>query len=138
LAYQKKVLTFQQVQRLARPELGWLRSTRELAGATLAELARRLEVTPPAVRSFEQAEVDDRITLASLRRVAAAMEHDLVYALVPRRPPSAEPAAADGSASSGSVPVTSTDAPSPTEAGAVDGSAVNDDNHAWRKTEGLA
>ena len=36
------------------------------------------------MRSFEQAEADDRITLASLRRTADAMGCELVYALVPR------------------------------------------------------
>jgi transcriptional regulator with XRE-family HTH domain len=52
-------------------------------GLTLAELAKRLKITPPAVRSFEMAEAEDRITLGSLRRVAAAMDCELVYALVP-------------------------------------------------------
>ena len=58
----------------------------------MADLARRLKVTPPAVRSFEQAEADDRITLASLRRTAAAMDCELVYTLVPRAGALAGPA----------------------------------------------
>ena len=57
---------------------------RDGLGLTLVELAARLKVTPPAVRSFEQAEAEDRITLASLRRTAAAMECDLIYVLVPK------------------------------------------------------
>lgn len=57
---------------------------REALGITLTELAQRLKITPPAVRSFEQAEAEDRITLGSLRRSAQAMGCDLVYALVPR------------------------------------------------------
>ena len=47
-------------------------------------MAKRIGVTPPAVRSFEQAEAEDRITLASLRRTADAMGCELIYALVPR------------------------------------------------------
>ena len=43
-----------------------------------------MKVTPPAVRSFEKAEAEDRITLASLRRTAEAMDCELIYALVPR------------------------------------------------------
>lgn len=68
-----------------RPAAGWLRTMREALGLSLADVARRLKVTPPAVRSFEQAEAEDRITLASLRRAAAAMDCELVYAFVPRR-----------------------------------------------------
>jgi len=72
------------VGQIIRPTAGWLRPIREALGLTLAELAKRLKVTPPAVRSFELAEAKDRITLASLRRTAAAMECELVYVLVPR------------------------------------------------------
>jgi predicted DNA-binding mobile mystery protein A len=72
------------IGQVVRPAAGWLRTVRDSLGLTLADLARRLNVTPPAVRAFEKAEAEDRITLASLRRVAVAMECDLVYALVPR------------------------------------------------------
>lgn len=63
---------------------GWLRTIREALDLTLADQAKRLKITPPAVRSFEQAEAEDRITLASLRRTAAAMDCELVYTLMPR------------------------------------------------------
>ena len=69
---------------ITRPSSGWLRNVRTTLGLTLAQLAQRLKITPPAVRSFEQAEAEDRITLASLRRVADTMDCDLIYALVPR------------------------------------------------------
>jgi len=72
------------VGQVVRPTAGWLRTVRERLGLTLSEIADRLKVTPPAVRSFEQAEAEDRITLASLRRAAAAMECELIYVLVPR------------------------------------------------------
>jgi transcriptional regulator with XRE-family HTH domain len=72
------------VAETAEPATGQLRAMRDHLGLTLAEMGRRIGVTPPAVRSFEQAEAEDRITLASLRRVAAAMECDLSYTLKPR------------------------------------------------------
>ena len=72
------------IGKIVRPPRGWLHTLRGALGLTLAEVAQRLKVTAPGVRSFEQAEAEDRITLASLRRVAAAMDCDLVYALVPR------------------------------------------------------
>ena len=79
------------VGKVVRPTAGWLRTIREGMGLTFSELAGRLGITPPAVRSFEQAEAEDRITLASLRRTAAAMEYDLIYALVPRAAKPGEP-----------------------------------------------
>ena len=72
------------VGEVVRPAAGWLRTVREALGLTLADLAQRLGNSPPAVRSFEQAEAEDRITLASLRRAAAAMGCEVIYVLVPR------------------------------------------------------
>lgn len=69
---------------VVRPSIGWLRTVRESLGITLTDLANRLKITPPAVRSFERAEAEDRITLGSLRRTANAIGCELIYALVPR------------------------------------------------------
>lgn len=80
---------------LVRPEQGWIRAMREGLDLTLTELARRLGVTVPAVRSFERAEAEDRITLGSLRRVAAAMDCEVLYVLAPREKPSPNIPAAD-------------------------------------------
>ncbi|MBP7639846.1 MAG: helix-turn-helix domain-containing protein, partial [Thauera sp.] len=50
------------------------------------QLARRMGVAQPTLTKLEQSEAADRIQLDSLRRVAAALDCDVVYALVPRRP----------------------------------------------------
>jgi predicted DNA-binding mobile mystery protein A len=83
-----------------RPASGWIRAIRAAQKLTLADVARRLKVTPPAIRAFEQAEREDRITLGSLRRTAAAMDCDLIYALVPRSVPKATEAKSDSSSDS--------------------------------------
>jgi predicted DNA-binding mobile mystery protein A len=80
------------IGRVEPPEGGWIQSARKALGLTLADVAKRLKVTPPAVRSFEQAEAEDRITLGSLRRVAAAMDCELIHAFVPRRDAPTPPA----------------------------------------------
>ncbi|MEY4746852.1 MAG: hypothetical protein RLZZ442_1444 [Cyanobacteriota bacterium] len=69
-----------------RPPAGWLRAIREALGMTSAVLADRLEITASGVRKLEHAEAIDAITLGTLRRVAEALDCDLRYALVPRRP----------------------------------------------------
>jgi predicted DNA-binding mobile mystery protein A len=69
-----------------RPPAGWLRAIREALGMSSGVLAERLGVTASGARKLEQAEAVDAITLGTLRRVADALDCDLQYALVPRRP----------------------------------------------------
>jgi predicted DNA-binding mobile mystery protein A len=47
------------------------------------QLARRLEITPQAVLRLEAAELEGGIRLSSLRRVAEALNCEVVYAFVP-------------------------------------------------------
>ncbi len=68
----------------ARPARGWIRAIRDALGMSSRQLATRMGQSQPAVSQLEHSEVDDRITLATLRRAADALECDLVYALVPR------------------------------------------------------
>ena len=67
-----------------RPSSGWIAAVREALGFSLADVGRLVRVPRQNVQKFERAEANDRITLATLRRVAAAMGCELVYALVPR------------------------------------------------------
>lgn len=53
---------------------------------TAVALARRLKMRSSSVHKFEQAEIDESISLASLRKVAAALGCELHYALVPKKP----------------------------------------------------
>jgi transcriptional regulator with XRE-family HTH domain len=46
-------------------------------------MAAPLKITQSAIQSYEQAEKTDTITLATLRRAAAALDCELVIALVP-------------------------------------------------------
>lgn len=52
---------------------------------TSAQLAARLDIRQPSFAELEKSEADKRITLASLERVAKALDCQLVYALVPNR-----------------------------------------------------
>lgn len=56
---------------------------REALGMTGTQLAARLKVDPSTVSALEKGEVQDTVTLATLRRAAAAMNCRLVYAFVP-------------------------------------------------------
>jgi predicted DNA-binding mobile mystery protein A len=70
--------------KLPRPQKGWIRAFREAMGVSYAELGERLQASRSLAAQQEKAEVDDRITLRSLRACASALDCDLVYAFVPR------------------------------------------------------
>jgi len=69
-----------------RPPRGWIKAIREALGMTTAQLARRIGVSQPRVVAIEKAEKNASITLDSLERAARAMDCQVVYALVPRKP----------------------------------------------------
>jgi predicted DNA-binding mobile mystery protein A len=75
---------FEKVKRVPRPQRGWLRAIREALGLKLQEVGRAAHVSHQQIVLFENAEAEDRITLASLRRIAVAMNCELVYAIVPK------------------------------------------------------
>ncbi|MCX6593688.1 MAG: mobile mystery protein A [Acidobacteria bacterium] len=68
------------------PVRGWAKAIREAFGMTTAQLAKRLNVKQPTVVRLEQSEVKGTIELATLRRMAEALNCTLVYALVPNQP----------------------------------------------------
>jgi predicted DNA-binding mobile mystery protein A len=74
-------------QTLARaaPASGWIRVLRESLGITAASFGRRLHIAQQNVVKLEGSERAGTITLASLRRAAAALDADFVYAIVPRK-----------------------------------------------------
>lgn len=69
-----------------RPPSGWVRAIRQALGMSSKALAARQGITDSAVRKFEHAEARDAMTLESLRRLAASLDCELRYALVPRQP----------------------------------------------------
>lgn len=74
----------QTIRPVSRPVHGWLAAVRKALGLSRAAVAASLRVSPAAVQSYEKAEKADAITLATLRRVAGALDCELVVALVPR------------------------------------------------------
>jgi predicted DNA-binding mobile mystery protein A len=67
------------------PVRGWIKAIREALGMTTLQLANRLRVKQPSVVGLEKSEVKGNIELATLRRVAEALDCTLVYAIVPNK-----------------------------------------------------
>ncbi|RPI19821.1 MAG: mobile mystery protein A [Ignavibacteriae bacterium] len=65
------------------PARGWIWEIRNTIGMGHRQLAKRLNISPPAVAGLEKSEAEGNITLNSLKKVAKAMKCNLVYALVP-------------------------------------------------------
>jgi len=83
--YRSKIDQLIEFKEIMRPKEGWIRTFRKALGMTSPQLAVRLGVSKSQASQMERMEVEDRITLKQLRRVADALDCDLQYALVPRQ-----------------------------------------------------
>lgn len=80
----KKISAFKAVQKEVKPPSGWIKAIRTSLGMSMEQLAVKLKVSKQSVQTLEKREQEMGITLQSLHDVAAAMELELVYALVPK------------------------------------------------------
>lgn len=69
---------------LPPPRAGWIRTIRDALGMTLAQLGRRLGVSPQSVLSLEQRELEETISVGKLREAADAMGCELRLVFIPR------------------------------------------------------
>lgn len=67
------------------PKQGWVRTIRKALGMTIKQLAKRLQVDPSRVVKIETSEIEDAVTLRTLKSVATAFDCRLVYGFVPRQ-----------------------------------------------------
>lgn len=73
-------------KRIKRPKEGWIRTLRKALAMSGPQLAQRLGVSKSQASQLERMEMEDRITLKQLRRVADVLGCDLEYSLVLRKP----------------------------------------------------
>ena len=83
-ALDSKIASLPPLQKMQRPHRGWIRAVKEALGMSSKQLAARLGVSPPRITALEKSEVDETVTLASLRRAAEALDCALVYSFVPK------------------------------------------------------
>lgn len=69
-----------------RPPEGWVRTTRKALGMTMAQLAKRLGVQQSRIAEIEKTEVQDHLTLKTLKAAAHAMRCRLEYVFIPEEP----------------------------------------------------
>ena len=73
------------IKEINRPKEGWIRSVRKALGMSGPQLAKRIGLSNSQVSQMERLEIQDRITLTQLRKVADTLDCDLVYGFVPRK-----------------------------------------------------
>lgn len=69
---------------IAKPPQGWIRFIREALNMSSRALAHRVGINPNTMSEAEKAEVEERITLRRLRKMADGLNCDLVYYFLPR------------------------------------------------------
>jgi transcriptional regulator with XRE-family HTH domain len=87
---QRQVLT-KDIERLRRfavgaPMYGWVKTFRYLFDLSQTDLARLLGVTQKRIDAIEESEVNGRIELATLNRIAKVFDSELYYIFIPKRP----------------------------------------------------
>ena len=80
----KKIVHFIGAKNHLLPGEGWIYSIRTALGMSLKQLGQRLKITPQGIKDIERREKDGSLTLKRLREVAAALDMQLVYGLVPK------------------------------------------------------
>lgn len=83
-ALDNKISSLPSLQQMQSPHKGWIKAVKEALGMSSKQLAARLNVSPPRITVLEKSEIDDTVTLASLRRAAEALDCALVYSFVPK------------------------------------------------------
>lgn len=66
------------------PKEGWVRLIRKSLNISLAQLGKRLAISPQGVKKIEQNEAEGSITLNTLRNAGEALNLKLVYGFVPK------------------------------------------------------
>lgn len=71
---------------LAKVQPGWIHFIRHALNMTLEKLAERVGVSKTTAAQAERGEAEGKLTLATLKKMAEAMECEFVYAFVPKDP----------------------------------------------------
>lgn len=74
------------LRRASMPPSGWLRAIRQALGRTTVQQAARVGIAQPTLVGAEMAEKTGSITVRQLRKLADALDCDVYYAVIPRRP----------------------------------------------------
>ncbi len=81
---ERRILAIRSVIGQLKVKPGWVYFTRRTLNMTLEKLAERVGVSKTTVAQAERREVEGKLTMETLKKMAAAMNCDFVYAFVPK------------------------------------------------------
>lgn len=64
---------------------GWIKYMRTALGLTLSELAKLTSLSTSSVAQAEQREMEGQVSLATLNKMAEAMDCELIYSFIPKK-----------------------------------------------------
>lgn len=82
---QTRLDSLKSLKDLAKVHPGWISYMRDALGMTLKNLAKILDVSIPTVAQSERREMEGKVSLETLRKMATAMECEFIYAFVPKK-----------------------------------------------------
>ena len=80
----EKAAHLKTLQKLQIPDAGWINYVRSSLNMTLAQLGNRLGKSRQGVHKMEEREASGAITLKAMQTIAAALEGEFVYGIVPK------------------------------------------------------
>lgn len=80
----KKIVPLSDLPTALNPGGGWVNAVRIALGMSLAQLGKRLGISPQGVKDMETREAQGNITLQNLQEAANALDMRLVYVLLPK------------------------------------------------------
>jgi predicted DNA-binding mobile mystery protein A len=75
---------FESYHSITTPKKGWIKTIRTSIFMPMSFLAKKMNVSPQAIAGLEKSEIDETISLKTLRNIAANMNCQLHYALIPK------------------------------------------------------
>jgi predicted DNA-binding mobile mystery protein A len=73
------------VLNLTRPLYGWLKTIRNALGMTSRQFAQRMGVAQARASAIESGEIEDSLTLKTIKEASAALNCRFVYFLIPEK-----------------------------------------------------
>ena len=84
LIIEKKIHPWKKLRTNKRPPSGWLKAVRGALGINTRQLAKRCGVQHSSILKIEKNETQDKASIESLKKIANAMNCQLIYAIVPK------------------------------------------------------
>ena len=84
LIIEKKLSPWKKLRMEKRPPKGWLKAVRGALGINTRQLAKKCGVHHSSILRIEKNEAQNKVSIESLKKIASAMDCQLIYAIVPK------------------------------------------------------